>query len=136
MACVVHYIQWISCHYIISLFKCQSFSRLLRIHEKIERAHWVPRKDKTVNELTSHLIKNKLKEELHNCKLILSTFFLFNGTNPIILTHTPCVLCSQDQQWYTTNWQWTVKLIESRGKAKTLRRLTSYLIKKKWKEEY
>jgi hypothetical protein len=40
-------------------------------------------------------------------------------SNPTSLTHTPCLLCSQDLQWYTTNWHWTVKLIESRGKAKT-----------------
>jgi putative N-acetylmannosamine-6-phosphate epimerase len=25
------------------------------------------------------------------------------GTYPTTLTHTPCLLCSQDQQWYTTN---------------------------------
>jgi hypothetical protein len=42
-----------------------------------------------------------------------------NGTYPITLSHTPCLLCSQDLR-YTTNWQWTVRLIESRGKAKTV----------------
>jgi hypothetical protein len=26
-----------------------------------------------------------------------------NGTYPTTLTHTPCLLCSQDLQWYTTN---------------------------------
>jgi hypothetical protein len=28
---------------------------------------------------------------------------LLFGTIPTTLTHTPCLLCSQDQQWYTTN---------------------------------
>jgi hypothetical protein len=59
-----------------------------------------------------------------------------NGTYPTTLTHTLCLLCSQDKHWYTTNWQWTVKLIESRRKAKTVRKFTSNLIKKTLKEEY
>jgi hypothetical protein len=64
---------------------------------------------------------------------------LFHHTYPHTVSpvqETSDVQYSQDQQWYTTNWQWTVKLIESSGKAKTVRKLTSYLIKKKLKEDY
>jgi hypothetical protein len=56
-----------------------------------------------------------------------------NGTNPITLNHTPCFLCSQDQQCYTTNWQWTVKLITSRGKVKIAVKQKTH-IKFNWKE--
>jgi hypothetical protein len=41
--------------------------------------------------------------------------------------HDPCLFWSQDLQWYTTNNQWTVKLIKSRGKVKNVMGLTSNL---------
>jgi hypothetical protein len=40
----------------------------------------------------------------------LQVFFLSHHSYPHTMSHV------QDQQWYTTNWQWTVKLIESWGK--------------------
>jgi hypothetical protein len=46
---------------------------------------------------------------------------LFNGIPPLLPTHrVSCVTR------YATNWQWTVKPIESRGKAKTVWKLTSH----------
>jgi hypothetical protein len=34
--------------------------------------------------------------------------FIMILDKPHTLTHSPCLLCSLDLQWYTTNWQWIV----------------------------
>jgi hypothetical protein len=96
------------------MFVCTYHSHL--IHEGI------PAVSQNIFPWDGHVVP-KLRHYIHGIRTNLTT-----------LTHTSFLLCSQVLQWYTTNWQWTVKLIESRGKAKTTIKLTWNLIKKKLKE--
>jgi hypothetical protein len=84
-------------------------------------------------ESITHTNKNKFK--LNNISKYLyrgrKIYFLVVLTSSSTLNHTPCLLCSRDLQWYTTNWQSTVKLVKSRGKAKTALDLIMNFYKKK-----
>jgi hypothetical protein len=57
----------------------------------------------------------------------IAVLLYFYGINPNNPTYISCLLCSQDLQWYTNIWQWTVKLIESWRKAENSHRRGTHI---------
>jgi hypothetical protein len=97
--CVMHLHVYQITRVILNLYKYISLTNLLSLRGSLEE---VENLSKTHTFYQSYFT-------MRNAQVVsppppARKTYIYFLTYPTTLTHTRCLLCSQDQQWYTTNW--------------------------------